>query len=225
MAQQPYAALPKKWEDVLSGLTSIDPDHVDFSVVVARELFTNEQHRNAQIEQKATLLIGAASVAAAVLLAIAGFLMDFPETLPRWPQVVVVLLFAALAIAFFGTVVQSLRVLLVGIAHYPGALIVLEKQTVDAIQYKKAHIADLFAAFSNSLEKNNWKAGLLRSAQLYFGGFVCALLVTGLFMAAISLEFDQLNGAGSAVVQKEFHQTNLQMLLPYVAPVARPHSR
>ena len=190
MTEEPYAHLPSSSNDVLARLTNQDEQHVAFTLEVTKDLFSNEQQRTREIEQKAGILVGAAGVAAAVLTSIGAFLVDSRQVLEGWPLIAICVLFIALAISFSCSVVLALRVLLVGKVHYPGPSVVFDKQAASAAEYKRAHAADLFAAFSNNIDKNNHKAATLRCAQIAFGAFVAILLVTGLFTTFVSLFLD-----------------------------------
>lgn len=187
MTEEPYTQLPNSSSDVLARLTNEDEQHLTLTLEITRGLFSNEQQRTREVEQKAGILIGAAGVAAAVLTSIGAFLVDFQRVSEGWPLIVICVLFIVLAIAFSCSMVQALRVLLVGKIHYPGPNVVFDKQSASATEYKRAHAADLFAASSKNIEKNNHKAATLRSAQIAFGAFVAVLLVTGLFTTFVSL--------------------------------------
>ena len=186
MNQQPYPDIPKSSEEVLSRLTSTDPEHVDFSINYARALFRDELDRHTEVERKAALLVGATGVAAVFFTALAGFLLNFPQQLPDWTRIVVLLLFILLAIAFSLTLYFSLRVLWVGRTAYPGPLDLLEGQNLDAVQYRKIHITGLFVAFSNNIDETNRKVDQLVLSQKSFLASMIVLLVTGVFIAAIS---------------------------------------
>ena len=186
MNEEQYPHIPNSSEEVLSRLTSTDPEHVDFSIDYARTLFRDELDRHTEVERKAALLVGATGVAAVFFTALAGFLLNFPPQLPDWSRIVVLLLFILLAGAFSRTIYFSLRVLWVGRTAYPGALSLLEGQNLDTVQYKKLHITELFVAFSNNIGETNRKVDQLVLSQRSFLVSLIVLLVTGVFIAGVS---------------------------------------
>ena len=188
MKEELYPHIPKNSAEVVSRLASNDSTHLDFSFEYARALFKDELDRNTEAERKAALLVGAGGVAAVILIALGGFLLDFPAMLPGWSRYVVMVLVAVLAITFSFTMAFSLKVLWVGKTAYPGALPLFEGQNLVTIQ--KLHIADLFIAYSNNVPETNRKVNSLASGQKCFLGSLAILLVTGVFMAVISLWLD-----------------------------------
>ena len=185
-----YPCIPKKSAELVSRLASNNPSHIDFSIEYARTLFKDELDRHTEVERKAALLVGAGGVAAVIFVALGGFLFDFPAMLPEWPRYVLVGLGLALATTFFLMIFFSLKVLWVGQTSYPGALPLFEGQSLDTIQYKKLHIADLFIAYSKNVPETNRKVDSLALGQKWFLVSLVILLVTGCFMTAISLLLD-----------------------------------
>jgi hypothetical protein len=190
LKEELYPDIPKKSAELVSRLASNNPRHVDFSIEYVRTLFKDELDRSTEVERKAALLVGAGGVAAVIFTALGGFLLDFPTMLPGWPRYILVGLVIALAITFSLTIFFSLKVLWVGQTSYPGALPLFEGQNLDTIQYKKLHIADLFIAYSNNVPETNRKVNNLALGQKCFLVSLAILLVTGGFMAVISLLLD-----------------------------------
>ena len=185
-----YPSIPKDSAGLVSRLANPDPNHVSFSIEYARTLLKDELDRSTEVERKAALLVGAGGVAAVILIALGGYLLDFPAMFPAWSRHVLVGLFAALAITFSFTIFFSLRVLWVGKTYYPGALPLFDGQSVDTVQYKKLHIADLFNAYRNNVPETNRKVNNLASGQKCFLASLAILLTTGAYMVTISLLLD-----------------------------------
>ena len=185
-----YPDIPKKSEELVSRLASDDSDHVDFSIEYVTTLFKDELDRNADVERKAALLVGAGGIAAVIFIALGGLLLDFPAMLPAWSRYILVGLAAALAITFFLTIFFSLKAHWVGRTSYPGALPLFEGQRLDPTQYKKLHIADLFIAYSSNVPETNRRVNSLALGQRCFLVSLAILLATGCFMTAISLLLD-----------------------------------
>ena len=181
----PYPDIPKKSEEVLSRLTSTDPEHVEFSIDCARAFFRNELDRNTEVERKAALLVGATGVAVVLFTALAGFLLNFPECSPGGTQFVLIVLFIVLALTFFGTIYFALKVLWVGRTAYPGVLTLLEGQELNNVEYKKRHVTELFVAFSNNIDETNRKVDQLVWSQRCFLASLATLLLTGILIASI----------------------------------------
>ena len=190
MKEELYPDIPKKSAVLVLLLASNDSTHVDFSIEYARALFKDELDRKTAVERKASLLFGAGGVASVILVALGGFLLDFPTMLPEWSRCVLVLFVSALAITFSLTIYFSLKVLWVGKTSYPGALPLFEGQNLGTAQYRKLHIADLFIAYSNNVPETNQKVNSLVWGQKCFGASLVILLVAGCFMALISLLLD-----------------------------------
>ncbi len=190
MKDELYPDIPKTAAELVSRLSSNDTNHIDFSIEYARNLFRDELDRHTEVEKKATLLVGAGSVAAVIFIALSGLLLDFPMVLPGWPRYVVVALTLVLAITFSFTIFFSLKVLWVGRTSYPGALPLFEGQRLDTTQYKKLHVVDLFIAYSKNVPETNRKVDSLALGQKCFLASLTILLVTGVFMTAISLVLD-----------------------------------
>ena len=190
MNEDPLSKFPKESKELLSQLTSDSPEHVDFSIEYARSLFNSELDRSNEVERKAALLVGAGGVAAAIITALAGFLINFPAMLPDWSRCVILALFAALAVTFLATIFFSLKVLWVGKSAYPGPSPLLIGQELNAVEYKKLHIADLFIAYVNNAPETNSKVNSLALAQKFFLASLLVLFATGSFIAATSLWLD-----------------------------------
>lgn len=190
MNDKPYPDISKDSEEVLSRLTSTDPEHVEFSIDCARASFRHQLDRNTEVERKAALLVGATGVAVVLFTALAGFLLNLPECSPGWTQSVLIVLFVlfiALALTFFGTIYFALTVLWVGIMAYPGVLTLLEGQVLNNVEYKKRHVTELFVACSNNMDTTNGKVDQLVWSLRCFRAFLAALLLTGILIAFIPL--------------------------------------
>ncbi len=182
-----YPELLKDSDEILRALTNNDAEHIKFTLDVAKDLFSNQQKRTKDIEWKASILIGAAGIAAAILMGIGAVLVDSRGLLVGRPGVLTAVFFVLLVVSFLWSLILALLVLLVGKAHYPGALIVLNQQSALESEYRKRHAADVYAAFTNNIERNNSKAGNLFQAQIAFGMFAVLLLGTGLIVASVSV--------------------------------------
>ena len=190
MKKELYPEIPKKTTKIIPRLASNDATHVSFSIEFARTLFKDELDRSSEVERKASLLLGAGGVAAVIFIALSGFLLDFPPMLPDWARYVFVVLVASLAIAFSSTMFHALKVLWVGKSSYPGALPLFDGQHLDAIRYKKLHIADLFVAYANNVPETDGRVNSLALGQKCFLLSLAILLVTGAFMTVLSLVLD-----------------------------------
>ena len=183
---------PKTSEELAQLLDNNDPQHIDFSIDFLRALFSGGLERNNEVERKAALLVSASGIAAAILTALVGFLLNFPAMLPDWSRYFVLVFYFLLAITFGRSVWKAMRVLWVGTIAYPGVSYstLLEGQKLSTLGYKKRHIADLFVAYSRNNKTTNELVNHLASAQKWFLASVGLLIFTGLFVACVSLFLD-----------------------------------
>ncbi len=150
MSANPEPDIPKKSEELIPKLTNNYPEHIDFSIDFLRTLLRNGLDLNTEVERKAALLVGSGGITAAILVALAGFSLNFPAMLPGWSRFVLLGFFLVLAITFFMTIFYSMKALLAGKISYPGELLLLDGQNLNTIEYKKRHVADLFIAYRNN---------------------------------------------------------------------------
>ena len=187
MDANPCPDIPQTSEELIQRLTNSDLEHVDFSIDYLRSLFRNGLDINTEVERKAALLVGSGGITAAILVALAGFSLNFPSMLPSWSRFVLLGFFVVLAITFFMTILYSMKALLAGKISYPGALLLLEGQHLDTIEYKKRHAADLFIAYRNNNFAINGNLNALAAAQKWFRASVGFLLLAGGFIVIIAL--------------------------------------
>ena len=183
-----YPECPITSGELAKLLDSNVPDHIDFNIDYLRVLFNGGLDRNNEVERKAALLVSASGIAAAILTALAGFLINFPAMLPDWSRYGVLVFYILLAFTFFVSVWKSMRVLLVGIIAYPGVSYstLIEGQQLSTLGYKKRHIADLFVAYSRNNKTTSELVNHLAAAQKWFRTSVILLILTGLFVALAS---------------------------------------
>ncbi len=187
MSANPESDIPKNSEELLPILTNNYPEHVDFSIDFLRTLLRNGLDLNTEVERKAALLVGSGGITAAILVALAGFSLNFPAMLPSWSRFVLLGFFLVLAITFFMTIFYSMKALLAGKISYPGELLLLHGQNLNTIQYKKRHVADLFIAYRNNNCAINGNLNALAAAQKCFRFSVGLLLAAGAFIVIIAL--------------------------------------
>jgi hypothetical protein len=171
-----YPTVPRTVEDALDELPE-DESLVEEIQARAQELYAETDSRRQTIEQKASMLLGATGVAASLLTASAGILLnrttfDRSEVLAFGILIVstlVVLLYASYKAG------RSLRVTQWG---NPGPLALYQHGEQSIMEFRRQWTARLLVAKAFNDEVNNEKGALLGEAQAWF--------VLGLFLLVCS---------------------------------------
>lgn len=178
-----YPPVPRTVQDALAALTQ-DESLVGEIQVRAQDLYAEADSRRQTIEQKASVLLGATGIAASLLAASAGILLD-RATFDR-----------SEALAFGIPIVCTLFVLLyasykagrcLGVRQWanPGPLLLYESAKQTVIDFRRQWTAHLLVAKGFNDQANNEKGGWLGEAQWWFalGLLLLALSALALVLA------------------------------------------
>lgn len=153
---------------------------------LAKELYAEADSRCATVESKATNLLGATGLAATLLTASAGLLLNRSDFVGRTDMLPFGLLLIATLLTFLYAAYKSVRSLRVSPWAQPGPL-TLYQSDVTSLDLRRQWAAHLLVAKANNDAVTDQKGGWLQEAQAWFilGLILLVLTTLALVLTAV----------------------------------------